>query len=188
MSRALSAIDRIILILLGLLCLAGGAWGIASWLQYQPVQRLTDRLDASMLSGAEDSPWFLVTLWATMLLGVILGLWWIAANLRRRGFNRLRSQASSAHGSIDISMARMASAVDESLEEVRGVTRVRHRVAMDRSRRTIAWTIRAEATTNLVELREAIERSEEDLRAALPGMDVDSVYKINLAPVATSAP
>ncbi|MGV0436591.1 alkaline shock response membrane anchor protein AmaP [Corynebacterium mastitidis] len=187
MSRALSAIDRIILILLGLLCLAGGAWGIGSWLRFEPVQRLTERLDASVLDGAEASPWFLAALWGVMILGALLGLWWIAANLRRRGFNRLRSQASSAHGSIDISMARMASAVDESLEDVPGVTRVRHKAAMDRSRPTIAWTIRAEATTDLVELRGAIERNEEDLRAALPEIDVDSVYKINLAPVASSA-
>ncbi|KQB84334.1 hypothetical protein [Corynebacterium oculi] len=183
MSRALSAIDRTLLILLGLLSLAGGLWGIAAWLEFEPTQQWIERIDASVLADAQESPWFLVALWATMILGIILGLWWIAANLRRRGFNRQRSQASSTQGSIDISLTRMASAVGEALEEVPGVTRVRHKATVDRSRPTIAWTIRGEATTNLVELRSAIEQNEDDLRAALPGIDVDSVYKINLAPV-----
>ncbi|MBC3186056.1 alkaline shock response membrane anchor protein AmaP [Corynebacterium sp. zg-331] len=185
MSRALSAVDRIILVFFGLLGLLGGAWGIASWLRVEQVSRVNRRIDASVFSTVQDSPWFTAALWITMILGVILGLWWIAANLRRRGFNRLRSEASTAHGSIDISLVRVASAVGEDLSEVPGVTRVRHRVAMERSRPTITWMIRGEAITDLLELREAIERNEEDLRAALPGIDVDSVYKINLAPVAS---
>ncbi|KQB87369.1 hypothetical protein [Corynebacterium lowii] len=186
MSHALSALNRIILILLGLLSLAGGLWGIASWQEFEPIQQLNENIDASVLSSAQDSPWYLVALWAVMILGVILGLWWIAANLRRRGFNRLRSQASTNQGSIDISVSRTASALGEYLEEVPGVTRVRHKVAFDRSRPTISWTIRAASDTNVADLRAAVEESEKDLRAALPGMDIDSVYKINLASVPTS--
>lgn len=186
MSKLLAGIDRFLLFLISLLLLGGGLWGIGVALSVPFATDLSDRLDPSIFDKAYDTVWYLVALWAVVILGVLLGLWWIAVNLRRRGFNRVRSNASSEDGTIHVNLTRVAAAIDEQIKDYPRVTQVSHRVAMDRSRPTVTWTVRAEAEADVAGLRQVIEASEVDFREAMPGIDVDSTYKIHLAPVEIS--
>ena len=109
-----------------------------------------------------------------------LGLWLIAANLRRRGFNRVRSSATDKTGSVDLAVARLAGAVDDSIEQFPGVTDVSHRVAMDRSRPTVTWTVTADPNVDVSRLRAELENSETDFRSAVRDMDLDTVYRLHV--------
>ncbi|MCZ9309437.1 alkaline shock response membrane anchor protein AmaP [Corynebacterium uberis] len=183
MSRGLAGLDRTVIFLLSLIAIAAGLWGIGVWANIDVANQIGQHIDAGQIKTFQDTVWYEVTLWAVLILGVILGIWWILANLNPRGFNRVRSSASNHSGAIDLALQRIASAVDEHLEELPRVNRVNHKVAMDRSRPTIAWTVNAEATADLGQLRQAIEQSERDFRTAVRDVDVDTVYKLHLSPV-----
>ena len=58
---------------------------------------------------------------------------------------------------------------------------------MDRRRPTMEWTIDAEAGVPLLELAGDIDQAEEDLRVAIPGVEVDSRFRVRLAPVPTES-
>lgn len=185
MSHGLAAFDRIILFLLGASALVLGAVALAVRFEVPQAQELAGQIDVARAGELTNYSWWNVALGITAVVGIALGCSWLVANLRRRGFNKVRSSASDTTGTVDIALTRVSAAIDRDLERFDDVNRVTHRVAMDRSRPTITWTVNAEPTVDLAALRSAIERTDEDFRAAVEDMDVDTLFKVHLQPVKT---
>lgn len=187
MGHVIASIDRLLVGLVGLALLAAAAvlGGLAAGLP--AAETIADALSSGSLESTVAEPWFPA---AALFGGIVLaalGAWLAVANLRRRGFNIVRSRESGDLGSVTLSLNRIAAAVASVLEEREGVTRVPTRVAMDRRRPTMEWTIDAEAGVPLLELAGDIDQAEEDLRVAIPGVEVDSRFRVRLAPVPTES-
>lgn len=185
MSRGLAALDRIVLFVLGLVLLAAGVGIILVFAGVPEATQVAEQIDLTQVPDVTASPWWDVALGITAVLGVILGLWFMLANLGRRGFNKVRSSSTDESGTIDLAVPKIASAIGRSLENHDDVVRVNQRVAMDRSRPTVAWTITADPGIDVVHLRRQIEQSERDFREAVGDMDLDTLYKLHLQPVKT---
>lgn len=183
MSKQLAGWDRFLLILLGLVAIAGGVYGALVYFQVPQVMEFNAQFDARQLTDFAGTGWMDVILGVVTVLCVIIGLAYLISNLRTRRFNKRTSSASNEEGSIDLALARIAAAVSSQLSEVPRVNDTRHKVAMDRHRPTMQWTIRAEPTIDLNALRTHLATVEEDVRAAIGDMDVDTRFILNLGPV-----
>lgn len=183
MSKKLAGLDRFLVFLFAVVFLALGLWLVALWGGCPPAEELLNRFDHDAVAAFPDSRWYTLTLVAVLILGVILGLWLIIANLRAHRFSRSPSPASNRAGTIELDLNRLAGAIDDALEEQPRVQRVRHRAALDRSRPTITWTLVADPNVDLPTLRQTVEATERDFRDAVGEVDVDTRYRIHLEPV-----
>ncbi|PFG27247.1 Uncharacterised protein [Corynebacterium renale] len=183
MSKQLAGWDRFLLILLGLIALAGGVYGALVYFQVPQVMDFNAQFDARHLTDFAATGWMDVALGVVTLLCVILGLAYLISNLRARRFNKRPSSASNEDGSIDIAVARIAAAVSTQLSEFPRVNDTRHKVAMDRHRPTMQWTIKADPTIDIKALRSHLQSVEQDVRAAIGDMDIDTRFILNLGPV-----
>lgn len=183
MSKKLAGLDRFLVFLFAAVLVALGAWLTALWAGCAPAQNLLDRFDHDAVAAFPDSRWYTLTLVAVLILGVVLGLWLIIANLRAHRFARTASPASNKAGTIELDLNRLAGAIDDALEAEPRVERVRHRAALDRSRPTITWTVTADPNVDLPRLRTVVEETERDFRDAVSGVDVLTRYRIHLEPV-----
>lgn len=183
MTKQLAGWDRFLLILLGLLGLAGGAYGLMVYFQVPAVMEFNSQFDATQVADWTTSGWMDVALGAITLLFAVIGLAYLITNLRARRFNKKRSSASDDHGSIDLAVARIAAAVNTQLAEFPRVNDARSKVAMDRHRPTLQWTIKAEPTVDVAALRDYLKVVESDVRGAVGDMDLDTRYILNLSPV-----
>lgn len=183
MSKGLAAFDRILIFILALVSILIGVFGVGVWANVDIATTLFEAGDEKKISASFDSPWYEVTLWAVAVLGILFGLWLIFANLRRRGFNQVEAKVAPGDGTVSLSLNRIASAIDASLSGFDHVKKVTHKVAMDRSRPTVTWTVTAEPEIDLPTLKKHLEQSEQDFREAIRDLDLSTVYKVHLSPV-----
>ncbi|GAB3691823.1 hypothetical protein [Corynebacterium nasicanis] len=182
MNRRINYFDRIVVLLVGLLILAGGAWAVGLYLDVPLAQRLTDIINFPAWRAAPDQPWFDWALAGLMVVSALLGGWLIALNVRRYRLSRITSPTSDASGTITLNLATLAGAVAKELEEHPRVDSVLHSVTEYWNRPTMTITVRARPGADILALRETLEAAERDVRAAIPGIDVDTVYRLHLLP------
>lgn len=183
MNSRIALFDRIVVLLVGLLVLAGGSWAVGLFLDVPLAEDIADRIDSSAWLSAPSSGWFDPVLVVVGMLSAVLGGWLITLNLRRYRIGRVTSPASNALGSIEIDLATLAAAVARQLEEHPRVESVQATVTDSWERPTLMLTLRAHADTDVSALRTTLDQTECELRAAIPGIDVDTVYRIHLYPV-----
>lgn len=185
MSHALSALDRVIIGILGVFLICGGVWATAFAFGLPLAHRLGDFYDSAKMEAFFASPWYPVALIVLVVALAVLAPWWIVANLRQHNFNRLSAGERHESGGITIATARVADTAAETLQSIEHVLKVRTTARMDRGRPTITWTISAAPYVSLAELTREVEQCERDVREALPGMDLDTRYLLQLRPVST---
>lgn len=184
MKGRISFFDRAVVLVTGLLALAGGAWAVGLFLDAPLAQALADRIDFPAWRSAPAQDWFDLALVAVLLVSAVLGGLLIALNLRRHRINRVFSPASDARGSIGIELAHLAEAVAGELEQHPRVGSVQAEVVDSRGRPTMTLTIQARPDADVPALVQVLEQSERELRAAVPGIDLDTVYRLHLFPLA----
>mgnify|MGYP000892955390 CR=1 FL=1 len=182
MNRRINYFDRIVVLIVGLLILAGGTWAVGLYFDLPLSQGLTDLIDFPAWRAAPDADWFDLALAGIAVVSAVLGGWLIALNVRRYRMGRVVSPASDATGTIAINLATIAGAIARDLEEHPRVDSVLHTVVNHWDRPTMTITVRARPGADIPALRDTLEATERDFRAAVPGIAVDSVYKLHLLP------
>lgn len=182
MNRRINYFDRIVVLVVGLLILAGGMWAVGLYFDLPLSQRLTDFIDFPAWRAAPDQSWFDWALAGIMLVSAVLGGWLIALNVRRYRLSRVVSPASDDSGTIALNLATLAGAIAKELGEHPRVDSVLHSVVTHWDRPTMTITVRARPGADVLALRETLEASEHEFRAATPGIEVDTVYKLHLLP------
>lgn len=183
MTRRTATLDRIVVFLLGLVLLLGGIWTIGLYFDVPLAQRMADHIDFPAWRAAQQQGWFDALLAGLLVISALLGVGLIAANLRPYRIGRVPSPASGPDGYIDINLSMLADGVAAEIGRHPRVDTVQHEVREMWGRRTMTWTVRARPGVDVPALRHVLEKAEQDVRAALPGLDVDTVYRIHLYPV-----
>jgi hypothetical protein len=137
MSR--TAVNRILLALVGLVLLAGGAlllvgglnlnrrWHLGlphDWTVTDPHHALLDAADRTRWRG--DSWWWPV-LFAVLAVVAVLALWWLLAQLRRGATDRV-TVPDTADVPVRLRGDTLAAAIEDEAEQIPGVSRARVRV------------------------------------------------------------
>ncbi len=179
------AADRVLVVLVGLSLVLGGAafgvWFLADegWLP-STVEAPGELSTAALRSAAETDWWP----WALGIAGVVLtllGLRWLAAHLPDRGVGRLRMRGSGAEGRLEVDAGSVASAAAESLGRVPGVRSARGRVLRQRGQLVATIRVTIERGTDLEQLARACDRASTDLATALGRDDLRCSVRLDVA-------
>ncbi|MEZ2121706.1 alkaline shock response membrane anchor protein AmaP [Corynebacterium sp. CCM 9203] len=180
MSHGLAFVDRLLVFIIGLLLTLLGAWSIALFFDVEQAERITAYADQEMWRNAADQAWYLWALIVTVAAGIIIGLWLIIVNVRRRSVSVVTSVASTDMGDISFHLGNLADAVAFSIDAAPGVSRVRRRVAVDRGLTTMEFTIDADPDCSVPGIYKAVEQAERDLRDAVRDREIATSYRIHI--------
>lgn len=183
MSHLLSAVDRILVLLLGVALVATGAWALLWLLDVDEAHSIARYYDSSVLENFLDSQWYPVALVAVAAAAALAGISLVSANLRRRKFDRLTASELPVGDSISVSVARVARSVGDSLAEKPDVDSASTSTTMDRGRRVVQWVVTAQPDIDLAGLVSDIQTADEDFHAALPGVELTTRFLVHLRPV-----
>lgn len=184
MSRAASGVDRVVVLLVGLVLLVVGVAAIAwplGWLE-RWVPRTTDRLDAPWLTDAAERDWWPWALGVAGLLLVVLGLRWLVAHVPSRRLGDVGLPGTAATGRLTADAGAVASAAASAVQETPGVRIARGRALDDRARRTVELTVTVEPTADLGAVRDGVERVLADVARMLSSDAVSGRAHVRVAP------
>ncbi|MCK7637501.1 alkaline shock response membrane anchor protein AmaP [Corynebacterium sp. P7202] len=180
MSHGLAFVDRLLVFVIGLALTFLGVWSIGLFFDVPQANQVTDYADQEMWANAAELGWYEGALIGVVAGGIIIGLWLIIANLRRRSVSVVTSGASTEMGDINFNLGTLADAVADTIEETHGVSKVRKRVVIDRGLTTVEFTVDADADCSVPGIQTAIEQSERDLREAIGPSDAATSYRIHI--------
>ncbi|AQQ14355.1 hypothetical protein CGLAU_01840 [Corynebacterium glaucum] len=188
MTKTLAFFDRLIVFVLGLALLLAGLLPAALYWDIPYVSDFLGQLDRSALTRLSAASWYNTVLITTAIIGFILGLWILLANIRSRAFsNRAIAPADPAHGDTVINVQRLSEAACDALVKRNdAITKAESRVAMEGQRPTVTFTVTADPAYSFNEVITILENADEDFRMANDTMDIDTVWKFQLDRIAVS--
>ena len=136
MTSAVTAINRVVLVVLGLALAVGGALGLA--LGFDTFGRAAARrplLTRDVSRYADRNAWFWWAVAAACILVGILALCWLLAQARTEGIGRVDLTRDGDDGLTSLHAGALTDAVENDIRGVRGVTAARARLRGNRARR-----------------------------------------------------
>lgn len=193
MTTRLSVIDRIIILLIALLLLAVAVPFIGYFFHAPWAQNIFDWVNFPAWETDTAQPLWLTALGITCVLGIIIGLALVIANLRTHRFSRgTASQttvdaasvglagADDLHGRIGVEVGDLADAAADSIRNFDGVERVRSKVFFDNHQPTMQFDITAKPTSVNQGLLAHVDSVSRSLAEALPKSNIDVRYVLEL--------
>lgn len=155
MSARVNGVNRTVEALLGLVCLATGALGLAVSFgaigdSEGPV------LPQEMRDFAKLQPWFWWAAAAGCLLLSLLGLLWLLAQLRTDRVSRMDLTTDGREGLTTVHTRALADAVEAEVESVRGVAGASASV-IDRGGRRLTVTVDLDEYADIPAIRRTLE-------------------------------
>ncbi|WP_448851609.1 hypothetical protein [Corynebacterium sp. 335C] len=141
MSTATAALDRIIVLLLALVLLAGGVAAILGAAGVDPVRSWAEGVDFTVAGRWAPNDWFTWVLAGIAVAGILLAIWFIAANARLRRPEPVVDAESDETGELRYTLGTVASGAAEHLQRLDGVRKVNSRAEVDRGRDTLTFTL-----------------------------------------------
>lgn len=179
MKRSTVAFDRIFTFLIGLLLLAVAVWALLDYFNVKEAETVTERAQISDWGTLAQQSWYNYLLAGVAVLGVIIGLWILLANLRRNRIGRVEARAYD-RSTTYIGLNQLVDATAEALEQVPGVEQAHGYAIEDRGRQVLKITAVVEPTADELLINQAIEQAERDLRAAVPDVEFDSEFYLRV--------
>lgn len=179
LSHKLSALDRTIVFALGALLTLLGAWAAAILAGNDAAVRLANALGTDNVQTWLHQPWLPYLLAAVALITSFAGMWLVVINVRSHRFNVVPSPASDDIGSIEIAVSGITSGACQWLASHEAITKAERVVSLERGRPTVTFTLICDPETDFTTASQLACRVEEDLRGSLPGIDLDTVYRVH---------
>lgn len=147
MTRLTAVIDRIVVVVLGLVLLALGAFALVWWRAAVP--ELPARLHTSIFDGVTKNWWWPWALAVGGIILVVIALRWLTAHLPLRGMPALRLPGSDASGHMQVASAAIADAAARELAHAPGVRSMKATLVRDRGQSVLAMQGQIEPDTDL---------------------------------------
>jgi hypothetical protein len=157
MSRTLDRVNRVLLLLVGLVLLAAGA-AAASTALGAFGESVTDRavLDGETDRYIRDHSWIWWALAGLCFLLAILALRWLVAQLTSHRVRRVVLQHDRSEGHTVVRSSALSSAVEDDVEAFHGVRRARLELFGEQTAPAARLVVDVEDRADLSELRERI--------------------------------
>jgi hypothetical protein len=154
-SRTVSAVDRVVVLLLGLVLVALGLAG-AAW-QRGRLPRAGDRLTLTWAADVVRQGWWPWALGATGLVLVLVALRWLVAHLPQRRLHDVDLAGSDATGRLVADLSSVAAAAAQDAETLAGVRSARGRALDERGRRTLDLVLTLDPQADLAAVSEGVD-------------------------------
>lgn len=175
MKRGPAALNRLLVLLIGLVLAGLGAAALA-WDRGVPAVRdAVGRLDRDRIGAVPDESWWHWALGATIGMCLVLGLVVLVVDLSRRRAAPTGMLESATDTPVSIDLGPIATGVAAELGRRPGVRRARGRALSDRGLATIQITVEADPRTDISDLADAAERVAATTTAALGGSTIADV-------------
>ncbi|WP_380169241.1 hypothetical protein [Jannaschia sp. R86511] len=167
MSRGVLALDRVVVLLLGVLVVLGSAflavWGLGRW-PGSPAE-----VSLTWFNGVPEHPWWPWALGVGGVLAVLVGLRAVLAHARR---GRVRTAglrgADDVPGRARADLAAVVEAAAEQLSRTPWVDSARGHVVLDRGTTVLELVAHVDAAADLATVRAAVDRTRDQLAVVLP--------------------
>lgn len=189
MRRSVLAVDRVLLLLLGLVLVVVGVaavgWQVGFLADVWPAAPGEVAVDSTRLTDASGYPLL------TALLGVVLvglGLWWLLAHLPRRSVGPLPLPTGDRAGRLTVDPGPAVATAAEVLAEDPDVRAARGSVLRDRGELVVRLRTTVEPSADLPAVVATCDRVLEDLARVLPSDRLRSRVEISVLRQPTAAP
>ena len=132
-----------------------------------------------MWAGIPEQSWYIYVLIATGIIALFLGLWLTITNVRSHRFNAVESAVSDDAGSVTTLFNSAGQGIAQSLAQQPGIQSAKSKVSVIEKQQTLTFTVLAQATTELTDVRRLVEETERDFREAFPDAAVRTVYNLH---------
>jgi len=186
MSRLATGLDRLLVLLVGLVLIVVGA-GAILW-QLATFSQAPKTLTAPGLVYATTQSWWP---WAVGIGGtvlVLLSLRWLGAHVPGRKVHAVKLAGSDATGKLTLDLSALAAAAAEALAEAPGVRSATGKAVTDRGRRTLELIATIEPTADLAAVTGSADRVGADLDRALAEPAIATRVHLHSARRARSGP
>ncbi|HIW96467.1 MAG TPA: hypothetical protein H9867_08335 [Candidatus Corynebacterium gallistercoris] len=180
MSTAKMAINRLITLLIAVLAGGLAALGVGLALDQSWARDAWQWIDDIDLTGITAGGSYNIVLLVAAIVTGILGLFIVLMNIERPRVGRQNLRYSRADGVMGVHPSDVAAAVAQDLERIPHVKVSKHIATRDRGERVLKFVVRAPADVNLPQLRTACERAQQDIVAALPGMEFKPRFDVHI--------
>lgn len=184
MTRTLTGLDRLVVLLFGLIFLALGV-GAVLW-RLGVVAQFPTALRAPWLTSAVAQSWWPWAVGAAGLVLVVLALRWLTAHLPGRGLHQVRLPGSSSSGRLTADLGALASTAADVIADTPGVRSASGKAVNERGRRTLRLTATVDATADLAVVTAATDRVCAQLGNALADPSVAARVHVRVARTASS--
>ncbi|RBY77597.1 alkaline shock response membrane anchor protein AmaP [Geodermatophilus sp. TF02-6] len=155
MRRRVNGVNRVVLLLLGLVLLAAGVAGLA--VSFGLVGDSTDPvLPDRVRTYPDDQPWFWWAVAVGCLVLALLGLRWLFAQLATDRVGRLDLTVDDRDGLTTVHAGGFSDAVEEEVERLRGVAGASAHLR-DEGGRRLVLTVDLADYADIAEIRRALE-------------------------------
>ncbi|MBO9553231.1 hypothetical protein [Cellulomonas sp.] len=189
MRRSVLAVDRVLLLLLGLVLVVAGVaavgWQVGFLRDVWPSAPDQVGVDSTQVTGASSYP-LLLALAGVVL--VVLGLWWLLAHLPRRSVGPLRLPAGGRPGRLQVDPGPAVAAAAEVLAEDPDVRAAGGAVLRDRGELVVRLRTTVEPTASLPDVVATCDRVLADLSRVLPADQLRSRVEISVLRKPTDEP
>lgn len=189
MRRSVLAVDRVLLLLLGLVLVAVGVaavgWQVGFLRDVWPSAPDQVDVDSTRVTGSSSYP-VLLALAGVVL--VVLGLWWLLAHLPRRSVGSLRLPAGERSGRLLVDPGPAVATAAEVLADEADVRAARGAVLRDRGELVVRLRTTVEPGASLPAVVATCDRVLADLALVLPPDQLRSRVEISVLRQPTAAP
>jgi hypothetical protein len=189
MKRSVLAVDRVLLLLLGVVLVVAGVaavgWQIGFLTEVWP--SAPDRLAVDTEPVTEASSYPLLLALAGVAL-VALGLWWLLAHLPRRSVGPLRLPAGDRAGRLTVDPGPAVAVAAEVLSEAPDVRSARGSVLRDRGELVVRLRTTVDPAADLPAVVAACDGVLEELAQVLPSERLRSRVEISVLREPAAAP
>jgi hypothetical protein len=189
MRRSVLAVDRVLLLVLGLVLVAAGVaavgWQAGFLTDVWPSAPDEVDVDSTRLTDASSYPVLLALVGVVL---VVLGLWWLLAHLPRRSVGPLRLPTGDRPGRLLVDPGPAVDTAADVLAEQPDVRAARGSVLHDRGELVVRMRATVEPTASLPDVVASCDRVLADLSRVLPPDQLRSRVEITVLRKPSDAP
>lgn len=186
MSRRLALLNRLVVVVLGIILIGVAAYALAWKFNVPAIRELVSTYDRDAVTAAPVAtwwPWLLAVVLAASLIG---GIVLLTLDLTRRRPHAVTLVDGESGSVVTVDLESLAEGVAGELRAFEGVRSVRGRAVLDGGLPTLALTVTAHPSIDVVEFTETAEEKANWITATLAGRDQQSavavLVQLHLAP------
>lgn len=186
MNRYIAALDRIVVLLLGVALVAAGAYIIAWDAGVQLIRTWVARLDRPRLLGIPEEDWWHWVLTGTFVVCLVAGFGLLYLNLRRRRTRAVELRHTESGTDVSVDLDPIADGVAAQLAQLPGVRNTKGRATVDRGLSTLSVVVNAEPGIDVVDFTARAEQIASSTSRNLDGFPVAVQVLLHLDRVETT--
>ncbi|MBC2639290.1 MULTISPECIES: hypothetical protein [unclassified Rhodococcus (in: high G+C Gram-positive bacteria)] len=180
MRHRTAAVNRVIVLLVGLALLGFGAYAVAWDLRVPLVREWVARYDRERVTALPDQDWWGWALAATVLVGLVFGIVLLALDLTRRRTSPVAVPDRESGTFVTVDLGSLANGVASELAQYPGVRQTRARAVIERGLPTLSIVVTADATLDIYDFTRKSEDVASWVASTLGGQEVATQVLLHL--------